>query len=84
MIRPVPEPRRRLSGEPVEANPLPPMQRGWECPKCGTVMAPWKSTCANCKPSVTSGPLMGERGVEGVVWHHPDGRMAKLKVRDFA
>ncbi|WAL66917.1 hypothetical protein ORV05_03710 [Amycolatopsis cynarae] len=20
---------------------------------------------------------------EGVVWHHPDGRMAKLKVRDF-
>lgn len=23
------------------------------------------------------------RGVEGIVWHHPDGRMAKLKVRDF-
>lgn len=23
-------------------------------------------------------------GWEGVVWHHPDGRMAKLKVRDFA
>lgn len=22
-------------------------------------------------------------GVEGVVWHHPDGRMAKLKARDF-
>ena len=22
-------------------------------------------------------------GLEGVVWHHPDGRMAKLKVRDF-
>lgn len=21
-------------------------------------------------------------GVEGIVWHHPDGRMAKLKVRD--
>lgn len=21
---------------------------------------------------------------EGIVWHHPDGRMAKLKVRDFA
>jgi hypothetical protein len=20
---------------------------------------------------------------EGVVWHHPDGRMAKLKRRDF-
>lgn len=23
-------------------------------------------------------------GWEGLVWHHPDGRMAKLKVRDFA
>jgi Family of unknown function (DUF5565) len=22
-------------------------------------------------------------GIEGVVWHHPDGRMAKLKARDF-
>lgn len=22
-------------------------------------------------------------GFEGVVWHHPDGRMAKIKVRDF-
>lgn len=22
-------------------------------------------------------------GIEGVVWHHPDGRMAKLKGRDF-
>jgi hypothetical protein len=21
---------------------------------------------------------------EGIVWHHPDGRMAKLKRRDFA
>ena len=24
-----------------------------------------------------------EYGWEGIVWHHPDGRMAKLKVRDF-
>lgn len=23
------------------------------------------------------------RDVEGVVWHHPDGRMAKIKLRDF-
>lgn len=23
------------------------------------------------------------RGWEGIVWHHPDGRMAKLKVRDY-
>lgn len=26
---------------------------------------------------------LAEEGVEGLVWHHPDGRMAKLKVRDF-
>lgn len=26
---------------------------------------------------------MGEAGIEGIVWHHPDGRMAKLKGRDF-
>ena len=26
---------------------------------------------------------MAGRDIEGVVWHHPDGRMAKLKLRDF-
>lgn len=26
---------------------------------------------------------LGELPIEGVVWHHPDGRMAKLKRRDF-
>jgi hypothetical protein len=26
---------------------------------------------------------LGAQGVEGIVWHHPDGRMAKLKARDF-
>lgn len=26
---------------------------------------------------------LGRYGWEGVVWHHPDGRMAKLKARDF-
>lgn len=27
--------------------------------------------------------FVGGMGWEGVVWHHPDGRMVKLKVRDF-
>jgi len=27
---------------------------------------------------------LGAIGWEGVVWHHPDGRMAKLKVRDLS
>lgn len=26
---------------------------------------------------------LAEEGMEGIVWHHPDGRMAKLKKRDF-
>ena len=26
---------------------------------------------------------MASQDIEGVVWHHPDGRMAKLKLRDF-
>jgi hypothetical protein len=26
---------------------------------------------------------LAERGWEGIVWHHPDGRMAKLKARDL-
>jgi hypothetical protein len=27
--------------------------------------------------------LMADFPHEGIVWHHPDGRMAKIKVRDF-
>jgi hypothetical protein len=23
------------------------------------------------------------KDIEGLVWHHPDGRMAKIKLRDF-
>jgi hypothetical protein len=26
---------------------------------------------------------LGQHGWEGIVWHHPDGRMAKLKARDL-
>lgn len=26
---------------------------------------------------------MASHDIEGIVWHHPDGRMAKLKLRDF-
>lgn len=33
---------------------------------------------------LTASPAKGEPGwFEGIVWHHPDGRMAKLKGRDF-
>lgn len=26
---------------------------------------------------------LAERDIEGVVWHHPDGRMVKIKTKDF-
>lgn len=26
---------------------------------------------------------LGERVIEGIVWHHPDGRMVKIKRKDF-
>ncbi len=32
------------------------------------------------------GPLrewLSGKDIEGIVWHHPDGRMAKIKLRDF-
>lgn len=28
-------------------------------------------------------PWLSVRDIEGIVWHHPDGRMAKIKLRDF-
>lgn len=27
--------------------------------------------------------FLSEGGIEGVVWHHPDGRMVKIKAKDF-
>lgn len=26
---------------------------------------------------------LAERDIEGIVWHHPDGRMVKIKAKDF-
>lgn len=26
---------------------------------------------------------LADKGIEGIVWHHPDGRMVKIKTRDF-
>lgn len=27
--------------------------------------------------------FLADKNIEGLVWHHPDGRMAKIKLRDF-
>jgi hypothetical protein len=35
-------------------------------------------------PAITAALRAGMiTNIEGIVWHHPDGRMAKLKLRDF-
>ena len=31
------------------------MQQGWECPKCGAVMAPHVDCCINCRGNKGSG-----------------------------
>jgi hypothetical protein len=39
-------------------------------------------TCEGIREQVRA--LAATDGCEGVVFHHPDGRMAKIKARDFA
>lgn len=29
------------------------------------------------------GAWLANAGVEGIVWHHPDGRKVKIKTKDF-
>ena len=36
----------------------------------------------DCSPAGLRNWLLG-LDIEGIVWHHPDGRMAKIKKRDF-
>lgn len=35
--------------------------KGWECPKCGGVYAPWCYRCDNCKPEEKEDVLAGDR-----------------------
>ena len=32
------------------------VQKGWECPKCGRVLAPWKSMCPCSTPKTEDSP----------------------------
>lgn len=46
---------------------------------------PERLTLADDPPRTFDGlaAWLSEHDVEGIVWHHPDGRMAKIKGRDF-
>jgi len=39
----------------------------------------------DCVPRTFSGlkEWLSDRDIEGIVWHHPDGRMVKIKKKDF-
>ena len=46
---------------PVEYAPgyVPVVMKGWQCPCCGSVYAPWVSRCNNCIPKTTTGGTIG-------------------------
>lgn len=44
-------------------------------------LAGWDLNFDSLREHLTS--WIAAEGIEGIVWHHPDGRMAKLKARDF-
>lgn len=48
-----------------------------------TSMFHWPLTVESIRWAFEPGGRFDLAGYEGVVWHHPDGRMAKLKRRDF-
>ena len=47
------------------------VMKGWECPKCGTVNAPWKETCGGCKPRPPAFPT--DRWGKNPAWKDPRG-----------
>lgn len=69
-----------LCGPKVQGNPEG-FGQHWLIPHSEAQVIPLADglTYGNLRERLTSGWPH-----EGIVWHHPDGRMAKLKVRDFA
>lgn len=44
----------------------PPPEQGWQCPKCGSVWAPWKSSCRVCNNvPIKTGPDEKQGGDHG-------------------
>lgn len=65
-----------LIGPKVQGNPYRRLQHelirhgGWELPAAPRTYAALRD-------------FLREMQIEGIVWHHPDGRMVKIKARDF-
>lgn len=65
-----------LCGPRVQGNP--------EC-CCRHVLIPHGKMVLDDAPRDFAGlrSYLDGRGIEGIVWHHPDGRMVKIKAKDF-
>ncbi len=51
---PCPCPRNRQL-QPWPIVPVPPIQTGWVCPRCGTVHSPYTPSCFGCAPVSATG-----------------------------
>lgn len=74
-----------LIGPKINGNPEGPdqhvlVQHGYTAAVEVGVLGACPDNAADLRTWITA---LGNDGWEGIVWHHPDGRMAKLKVRDY-
>ncbi|MEU6444391.1 hypothetical protein [Streptomyces sp. NPDC047046] len=67
----------RINGNPEGVARHTLLRHGWAAPEVAADFAGAPRDFAGLRAWVTARPY------EGIVWHHPDGRRAKLKVRDF-
>ena len=59
---------------------------GWGCwAEIGGLKKNAKTSCSGASRfcAVALREYLSEGAIEGVVWHHPDGRMVKIKGKDF-
>ena len=70
-----------LIGPNVNGNPERAERHRLERHATAEQLAGWDLTYDSLREHLTTW-IAGE-GVEGIVWHHPDGRMAKIKTKDF-
>ena len=67
-----------LCGPKIQGNPEPEKPDShWLIPHGHTVLEPAPRTFEELRT------YFAEHDIEGIVWHHPDGRMVKIKGRDF-
>jgi hypothetical protein len=79
--RPLPPGTYELVGPKINGNPERAIDHRLESHANAERLEGWDLTYESLREHLTS--WIANEGIEGIVWHHPDGRMAKLKVKDF-